>query len=160
MPDRNLLETLHTALLVYLKVLLLAPDVPQLGGAAGGLRYPGLFTIGAVFRFDGNQWNKAGHLTMPGHLDLSLGTPDGSGRRSLPVWLQFVAMPAATAAGTHNTSRSTNRKRNSGAGQGNDQGVPDPLNIERHPCRKKLDIDVDRILAGAVFFDQYVSDKG
>lgn len=109
--QEQLLKTLHAALLVYLKMLLLAPDIPQLRGTTTGLCYFGLFAVCAVFRSDRRKRNKAGHLTVFGHLDFALGAPDSPRRRPLPVRLQFMSVPACTTVSTHDTALSDTRNK-------------------------------------------------
>ena len=81
---------------MYLDLLLLTPDIPELERAPRRGRDPGLFADHTVpdHLLEGN---KTGHLPVFGHLDGALPAPDSSRRRFLPSWFCIIAIPAGPA---------------------------------------------------------------
>jgi hypothetical protein len=89
-------ETLHVAHLVYLGLLLVAPDIPQLERASGRERDLRLFAVRAA-SYDLSERDKAGHLPVFCHLDRPFPAPDRPGRRLLPAGFFFITEFADTA---------------------------------------------------------------
>jgi len=100
------LEAFHAALLVYLHVPFLAPDISELGGTTGGVQHLGPLAVETVPGTGAGRGDEAGHLPQLAHLKVALAAPDRPRRDLLAARLCVVTMLACAALVTHGSSPS------------------------------------------------------